>query len=75
MEATIVELIRDLGFPIAMCFYMVWNYSKLQERHSEEKAELNKIIVNNTMALVKLTERIEAGFHMIHQEEDESNGG
>lgn len=69
--ATIIEIISNLGFPIAMCFYMVWSMQKTHERYNEEKSELTKIIMNNTVALTKLTERIEAGFHLRDRKEDE----
>ena len=56
---TIVSLIGSLGFPIAACVAM---FSMLNKERDEHKAEMQKVteaIVNNTMALEALKNRLD----------------
>lgn len=57
--ATLSQLIGSLGFPIAMCVYMAYSNNKLNEQHRESEAKLTEIINNNTLALTKLSDKIE----------------
>ena len=54
-----VGLVGSLGFPIAMCIYMVYNQERTHRRHIEETAKLTELISNNTVALTRLAERLE----------------
>ena len=56
---TIVQLVGSLGFPIAMCIYMAYSNNKLNEQHRESEAKLTEIINNNTLALTKLSDKID----------------
>ena len=56
---TIGQLIGSLGFPITMCIYMAYSNNKLNEQHRESEAKLTEIINNNTLALTKLSDRID----------------
>lgn len=56
---TIIQLVGSLGFPIAMCIYMTYSNNKLNEQHRESEAKLTEIINNNTLALTKLSDRID----------------
>lgn len=56
---TIVQLVGSLGFPIAMCIYMAYSNNKLNEQHRESETKLTEIINNNTLALTKLSDRID----------------
>lgn len=53
------QVIGSLGFPIAMCIYMIYNSEKTHKRHSEETAKLTELISNNTLALTRLTDKLE----------------
>lgn len=57
--SAIGELIGTLGFPIAMCVYMAYSNNKLNEQHRESEAKLTEIINNNTVALTKLSDKID----------------
>lgn len=60
MEANaITQLISSVGFPIALCVYMIYTMQKQSENHKTEINELTKTIENNTIAIVKLVEKIE----------------
>lgn len=70
MMQEIVTLISTVGFPIAMCvamaFYVKYindqNNAKMQELnqlHYNEMVKMVEAIDNNTMALTKLSERMD----------------
>ena len=67
---TIVQLVGSLGFPIAMCIYMAYSNNKLNEQHRESEAKLTEIINNNTLALTKLSDRIDNIEKLAGQRED-----
>lgn len=56
---SIIQVISTLGFPIFCCIYMAWYINKTNENHREEVSKLTEIIQNNTLALTKLTDKIE----------------
>lgn len=53
------QLISSVGFPIALCVYMIYTMQKQSENHKSEINELSKTIENNTIAIVKLVEKID----------------
>ena len=68
---TVIQAISTIGFPIVMCivvcFYVKYiidkNAEQLQEitnKHKEESKEMTKAIENNTIALTKLMEKLDA---------------
>ena len=58
---TLTELISTLGFPIIMCAGLFWRQIKSDEQHKEEMEKLAEALNNNTIALLKLTERLRGG--------------
>lgn len=56
---TVTQFISSVGFPIALCVYMVYTMQKESENHKTEINELTKTIENNTIAIVKLVEKID----------------
>lgn len=57
----IVQLIGSLGFPIAIAVYLIYYNNKLNEMHKEEMDTLKDALVNNTMAIQRLTDIITGG--------------
>lgn len=55
----ITQIISTVGFPIAMCVYIIYTMQKQSENHKTEIDELRKTIENNTVAIVKLVEKID----------------
>ena len=55
----ISTIISTVGFPIAMCIYMIYAIQKMNESHTAEIDDLRTTIENNTVAVVKLVERLE----------------
>lgn len=54
----ITTLITNVGFPIAICLWMMW-YNKYQDdQHKEEISELSKAINNNTIVMNKLLDKL-----------------
>lgn len=47
----IVSLIRDVGFPIAVCVYLIWNQTTTMNKWTELMATFEKTISDNTAAL------------------------
>ena len=54
----VLSAISSVGFPIVACIALFVNSHKQEERHLEESNKLNETINNNTIAIVKLSEKI-----------------
>lgn len=52
------QLISTLGFPIAICLYLLYRDGKRDETHREEMNKVTEAVNNNTIALTQLTERM-----------------
>lgn len=50
----ITQIISQLGFPIAVCLIAFWYINKLDNKHTQEVAELRKSLENNTVAITEL---------------------
>lgn len=55
----ITQIISSVGFPIAMCVYVMYSMQKQTESHKTEIDELRKTIENNTVAIVKLVDKLD----------------
>lgn len=55
----VIQAISSVGFPIVMTLIMVYILYKVENNHREEMAEMMKSLENNTLAITKLTERLE----------------
>lgn len=61
MDVTAIStLISNLGFPIACVFAMFFMWNKEREEHKAEMQEVSKAITNNTIALNRLVDKIDA---------------
>ncbi len=56
---TVINLIKDLGFPIAVCIAMFWLNNKQVEQHKEEMSKVTDALNNNTLALSELRDRLD----------------
>lgn len=54
-----MELVSNLGFPIAMCLLMYSQMIKQNNQHQEEISTVKEAISNNTIALTKLSEKLD----------------
>lgn len=55
----LIQLIGSLGFPIVACGALFWRMVKSDEQHADEMNKMSVALNNNTIALVKLTEKLE----------------
>ena len=56
---TVINLIKDLGFPIAVCIAMFWLNNKQVEQHKEEMSKVTDALNNNTLALTERRYRLD----------------
>ena len=56
---TVINLIKDLGFPIAVCIAMFWLNNKQVEQHKEEMTKVTDALNNNTLARSELRDRLD----------------
>jgi hypothetical protein len=56
---TVINLIKDLGFPVAVCIAMFWLNNKQVEQHKEEMTKVTDALNNNTLALTELRDRLD----------------
>lgn len=60
MDITAIgNIIGSIGFPIVMCLMLYTRMDKQDELHREEMSKLTESLNNNTLALTKLTAKLE----------------
>ena len=59
---TIMQAIGSLGFPIAVCLMCFWYIKQTSESHKQEIDKLSEALQNNTLALQKLSDRLEGKY-------------
>lgn len=55
----IIKIISTVGFPIAMCCFILWFLIKEQNDHKAEMADLKEVIARNNEVLASLKQLIE----------------
>ena len=55
----ILTAISTVGFPIVVAGAMFWKMNKQDEDHKEEMGKVTEAINNNTVALLKLIDKLE----------------
>lgn len=58
---TIIQLVGSLGFPVVMCGALFWRMVKSDEQHKSEMDKLSEVLNNNTIALTKLSDKLDKG--------------
>lgn len=59
VAAFVKEIIGAYGFPIACCVFLFWRQVKESAAHKEEVMALRGVIEQNTLALQRLTDKME----------------
>lgn len=54
----ITQAIGSLGFPIVACIALFWRMVKSDEQRAIDNDKMSDALNNNTLALVKLTEKL-----------------
>ena len=57
--STIAQLISTIGFPIAMCIYLLIYIKSFDEKYCEKLDGMAKAIENNTIVITKLMTMID----------------
>lgn len=55
----IVQIVAQLGFPIAMCLLLFWYVTKKDEAHKQEMDKMSEAINNNTIVMQKLLDKLD----------------
>lgn len=59
MDASaIIQIISNVGFPIAVCLICFWYVNKLTETHKDEVNKLTDALNNNTLVMQKLCDKL-----------------
>ena len=59
MDASaIIQIISNVGFPIAVCLICFWYVNKLTETHKDEVNKLTDALNNNTLVMQKLCDKM-----------------
>lgn len=54
-----IQLISQVGFPIAVAAYLLYQNKQESESHEKEMLSMVQALNNNTLAITKLEERLE----------------
>ena len=54
----LIEIVQNLGFPIAVACAMFWQNMRMQDLHKEEMTKVVDAVNNNTLALTELKDKI-----------------
>ena len=59
MDASaVIQIISNVGFPIAVCLICFWYVNKLTETHNDEINKLTDALNNNTLVMQKLCDKL-----------------
>lgn len=56
---TVLQLISTVGFPIAMCIYLLFYIKSFDEKYCEQLTNMSKAIENNTLVITKLATKLD----------------
>lgn len=56
--SSIIQVISNVGFPIAMSILLIFYMRENDEKHDEEVKNLREAIENNTIVMNKLIDKI-----------------
>lgn len=54
----VMEIITNVGFPIAVCLICFWYINKMQEQHKAETDKLAEALNNNTLVMQQLVDKL-----------------
>lgn len=65
----ILTAISTVGFPIVACAAMFWSNRESQKLHKEESDKWSEALLNNTLAIQKLTDMLEREVSKANEED------
>ena len=54
----VMDIITNVGFPIAVCLICFWYINKMQEQHKAETDKLAEALNNNTLVMQQLVDNL-----------------
>jgi preprotein translocase subunit YajC len=51
---SVIQLVSNVGFPVAVCIALFFYMEKQNERHQQETDKLNETVQSNTKVLTEL---------------------
>lgn len=54
----VIQLISNVGFPIAMCLTLMWYVNNITTAHKEETKEFTEALNKNTLVLQALSDKL-----------------
>lgn len=54
--ADFITFVQTVGFPIAVCVYLLYDRSKSDQLHKDEMDTMREALDNNTLALTRILE-------------------
>lgn len=58
---TFVQFVQQMGFPIAICCYLLYDRRMSDDAHKEEVSKMTDALNNNTLALSRILEVLRLG--------------
>lgn len=58
---TIAQFVQQMGFPIAICCYLLYDRRLSDDAHKEESIKMTEALNNNTLALSRILEVLRIG--------------
>lgn len=58
---TLVQFVQQMGFPIAICCYLLYDRRLSDDAHKEESIKMTEALNNNTLALSRILEVLRIG--------------
>ena len=58
---TFVQFLQQMGFPIAICCYLLYDRRLSDDAHKEESIKMTEALNNNTLALSRILEVLRIG--------------
>lgn len=58
MELDLISIITQVGFPIAMCVYLLYAQKESAKQHTQEVDKLRETVENNTKVMIKICTKL-----------------
>lgn len=58
MEMDLLSMISSVGFPAAMCIYLIWQGAKTNQQFMSTIEDLRKTVENNTLTMQKIVDKL-----------------
>lgn len=58
---TFVQFVQQMGFPIVICCYLLYDRRLSDDAHKEESIKMTEALNNNTLALSRILEVLRIG--------------